>query len=228
MDCLETYHNDAITTTYRISPQGMHQACPKRMCEGRVFNIDDTILPSVILLNSKGYETHSSCGGHALGENQDLYIEFDEDVKSLPFIPEEFELRVRKGEETQRLRLIYTIKEIDPYDHFNELLAAAEILYEWALDLEPVYGTNIYLLNSDSLGSLSDFLSNAPKKAPSKEEAIQKIKEIAPDGSIELEGIDFKKEEPTPEPKQKEEPTPEPEQIEKQKRKRGRPKKEKE
>lgn len=218
MDCLETYHNDSVTTTYRISSQGLFQQCPKRMCEGKVFNIDDTILPTIVLLNSKGYETHSSCGGHALGENENLYIEFDEAVRTLPGLPPEFECRMRKTEGSSRLTLIYTIKEEDPYDHFNELLSAAEVLYNWSLDLEPVNDLSVFYLNTDSFSALSELLGNKPVKKESKEETIKKIKEIAPDGSIELEGFDKPAIKENVEGTTKEAP----------KRKRGRPKKEKE
>ena len=229
MECLDTYNNDAITTTYRISPAGLYQECPKRICDGKVYNIDDTILPSVQLLNQKGYTTVSSCGGHFESEVPELYIEFDENVKSFSHLPEGFRLKSKRINNETRLIVSYECEEDDMYEVFPSLLAAAESLYEWTEELDVVFDYSMVFFD---MKSLKDYLGNGEVKKLSPEEAqkiqAEKIKEAAPEGSIKL---DFSKStegqsvEKTPEA-ESEDSTEKTDIEEKPKKKRGRPRKE--
>ena len=227
MECLDTFKNDAVTSVHRISPYGLYQECPKRICDGKIFNIDDTILPTIQLLNQKGYATISSCGGHAESEVPKLYVEFDESVKSFPFAPVGFKVEAKRVDNTTRLIVSYEVDSEDMYDIFPELLGAAEMLYDWAEELDVIFDYSMVFFGMDSL---KDFLANGTIAQASEEDVkrikAEKIKEAAPTGTIKLDLAE--KEEVPAEAEAKNEATPlkEEEEVEKPKRKRGRPKKE--
>lgn len=65
--CLSCYE------TYEISLQ----TCPKTSCYGCVAEIDDLMLPTVMLLNQKGYCTKFCCSGHTYEKACYPYISFD-------------------------------------------------------------------------------------------------------------------------------------------------------
>ena len=58
--------------------------CPKASCYGRVVEIDELMIPTIIALNDKGYVTDFCCSGHFYDRNVP-YIFFS------PFIFEIFE-----------------------------------------------------------------------------------------------------------------------------------------
>ena len=65
--------------------------CPLRECKGRVVNIDESIAPAIIELNTRGYETQFSCSGHFNRAYLDNYIAFAVGVK-IDTAPEGFAL----------------------------------------------------------------------------------------------------------------------------------------
>jgi hypothetical protein len=65
--------------------------CPLRECKGRVVNIDESIAPAIIELNTRGYETQFSCSGHFNRAYLDNYIAFAVGVE-IDTAPEGFEL----------------------------------------------------------------------------------------------------------------------------------------
>lgn len=65
--CLECYE------TYDIPLQ----KCPKTSCYGYVEEIDDLMLPTIILLNQKGYCTKFCCSGHTYDKACYPYVAFD-------------------------------------------------------------------------------------------------------------------------------------------------------
>lgn len=66
MDCYEIYNADL-------------EFCPKVNCYGRVVEIDELMLPTIMLLNQKGYITDFCCSGHSYEEGCYPYIAFDND-----------------------------------------------------------------------------------------------------------------------------------------------------
>lgn len=65
--CLSCYE------TYEIPLQN----CPKTSCYGCVAEIDDLILPTVMMLNQKGYCTKFCCSGHTYDKACYPYVMFD-------------------------------------------------------------------------------------------------------------------------------------------------------
>lgn len=232
MECLDAFKDNAITTSYKTSMEGLYQDCPKRTCGGRIYTIDDSILPTIILLNSKGYTTYSSCGGHYLEEDTEIYIEFDESIKQLPGKPPLFRTRVRRTESGSRLVLYYKPFVDDPFEEFPELLAAAEELYEWALDIEPPFDFPYVIIDSVDLGGLMDLNSifgiNEKKETPEEKKARVKenLKKVAPTGSIQLDAPEAAAAEPAAEKAEEDKPKETPLKAKKPRRKKEDPPKE--
>lgn len=66
--CLDCYE------IYKIPLQN----CPKASCNGQVIEVDELMLPIIILLNQKGYYTEFCCSGHIYeGKECYPYIAFD-------------------------------------------------------------------------------------------------------------------------------------------------------
>lgn len=233
MYCMEEYKNDEIMSPYKTSDVGLYQECPKRSCEGKVYTIDDNLISTITILNSKGYPTYSSCAGHHLEQETECYIEFTEDVKSLPELPEGFKLRMKSTGGKSRLSIYRKPKSEDPVDQFSELVEFAEILYDWALNLEfNIKGLDIVFVDLDfDGGSPFGFLDislmgshededEKPKEPAKKKLDVDKLKETAPKGSIKLK----KTEAPAAPQEEKKE---EEQEQEPPKKKRGRPRKNK-
>lgn len=189
MYCLEEYKNDHVMTPYKSSESGLYQDCPKRACEGKVYTVDDNLIPTISILNSKGYPTHGSCAGHHLEVDTECYIEFTEAVKSVPVLPEGFKLRMRTIEGKARLSIYRKPVSDDPVDQHAELLDIADELYDWALDLDfNIDGMNVVLIDIDQFNSVSFFDSffdpqDAPEKdkkeKPKKKLNVDKLKEAS-------------------------------------------------
>lgn len=188
MDCLEQFDNEAIASQFRTSAEGMYQDCPKIVCGGKVYSISDTIIPTIIALNSKGYITYSSSGGNHMEDEGKVYIEFATSVESLPNVPIGFQTENKLVGDGVRIKVYYEPVSPDPYDQFPEILSACEELYEWALDLEYVSTFSIfYFMPQD--GEFDTFEEmNTPKKEKEAVKGldIEKLKEKAPGGTIKL------------------------------------------
>lgn len=242
--CMEEYKNDEIMSPYKTSDAGLYQDCPKRACEGKVYNIDDSLVSTITVLNSKGYPTYSSCAGHHLEQDTECYIEFTEDVKSIPELPEGFKLRMKSVGDKSRLAIYRRPKAEDPIDQFSELMEFAEILYEWAIHLEfNIQGLDIVFIDLDLDDSPFGFLDISPygpnkeddqktNKKTKKKLDVDKLKESAPTASIKLKRAEEEKEvneqivdkDPAKESSKDTDPTEE-NKEDTPKKKRGRPKK---
>ena len=73
--CLDCYE------TYKIPLQN----CPKTSCNGQVIEVDELMLPIVMLLNQKGYHTEFCCAGHIYEQKNCCYpyIVFDSDLNEV-------------------------------------------------------------------------------------------------------------------------------------------------
>jgi hypothetical protein len=65
MGCYEVYDRDL-------------GRCPKRDCDAQVVEIDELMLPTIKILNEKGYITDFCCSGHIYDNGGGAYILFDE------------------------------------------------------------------------------------------------------------------------------------------------------
>lgn len=239
---MEEYKNDEIMSPFKTSDTGLYQDCPKRACNGKVYNIDDNLISTIMILNSKGFPTYSSCAGHQLEIGTETYIEFSDEVKSLPMLPEGFKLRMKTIGGVTRLSIYRKPESEDPVSEHAELLDFAEILYEWALNLDfNIDGMEVVFVNLDdefaslTFSSLYDaFRGNGeneeedkPKDSKKKLD-VNKLKESAPKASIKLKRTEseVKAEEQDVQKETADEDLPkEGKKEEKPKAKRGRPKK---
>lgn len=64
--CLECYETYQMHLPY----------CPKTSCHGEIIEIDDLMLPTIMLLNQKGYYTAFCCSGHAYEGSCYPYVAF--------------------------------------------------------------------------------------------------------------------------------------------------------
>lgn len=64
LDCYETYKTDLSN-------------CPKTSCNGHIVEIDELMLPIIMLLNQKGYITEHCCSGHIYDDCCYPYVIFD-------------------------------------------------------------------------------------------------------------------------------------------------------
>ena len=122
---------------------------PKRLCKhcgGLLVQIDEMMLPTISLLNKKGYRTVFCCSGHAYDLLNNPYMFFEtyicfENYVSLPNIPDGFH---RNGDfYGGRFSIGKNIFD-DWSDTYRqaELLKNNLILLEWALAL-PQHESNI-------------------------------------------------------------------------------------
>lgn len=236
--CMEEYKNDEIMSPYKTSDNGLYQDCPKRACDGKIYNIDDNLISTVMILNSKGFPTYSSCAGHQLEVGTETYIEFSEEVKSLPVLPEGFKLRMRTIGGKTRLLIYRRPLSVDPVSEHAELLDFAEILYEWAMDLDFNFDhSDIVFIDMNSDNPFASFFSafygdadeddeDEKPKDKKRKLNVDKLKESAPKASIKLKRTEAESPSSEEAPGLKEqEPAKEDKKTDKPKTKRGRPKK---
>lgn len=129
-DCYQVYDSKLI------SPKDGEYICPLSNCGGSLDTIDELLLPTLIMLNEKGYlPKYSSLGHcHPLSEIPwvDTYIGFDEicapDFENLP-----------KGFEIEKKSDTVVICKTHDTDNektlFFSLLDTAKDLYLWAESL---------------------------------------------------------------------------------------------
>lgn len=110
-------------------------SCPKRECLGQVADIDELILPAIILLNEKGYFTEYCCSGHFhSGTSTSAYILFDQSVKQVdvPALPKGFTF------DTRNQNLVCIRRELrakDRYDLHRKAVEASVDVLEWVKSL---------------------------------------------------------------------------------------------
>ena len=87
-DCGNIYNSDLITNKYQ---DGYYCPCPNIKCNGRIFECDELMIPAIIELNQKGYDTQYCCSGHIWDYLGTGYISFYPEVfgtnESLPAPP---------------------------------------------------------------------------------------------------------------------------------------------
>jgi hypothetical protein len=128
--CWELYRSSSGTILDGYS-------CPKRDCQGHVADIDELLLPAIVLLNEKGYMTKNCCSGHFhAGTSDSAYIQFEETVEQedLPVLPKGFKF------DTGNQNLVCIRRELRAKDQFDLHRKAVESsidVLEWARTIEP-------------------------------------------------------------------------------------------
>lgn len=61
MECYEIY-------------DGQMQMCPKANCAGEIVEIDELMIPTIKMLNEKGYMTEFCCSGHTYDNGCNTYV----------------------------------------------------------------------------------------------------------------------------------------------------------
>lgn len=91
--------------------------CPKSICSYEVVEIDDLMIPTIRLLNQKGYTTEFCCSGHTYDDGCTSYVclhnfitdileeEWIEEIKQV--LPESWEMEI---DEQNRINFSHQIK----------------------------------------------------------------------------------------------------------------------
>lgn len=123
--------------------------CPTKGCSSPLIEIDDGILPIILVLNEKGYDTHTSCSGHMYDGRPEIILGmFDDDIikdsieSHLDSLPKDFTY-----EPTPKGKPIYITKRWDIYKNRDtnerlklkiELQNSLARLGEWVLSLPDI------------------------------------------------------------------------------------------
>ena len=113
--------------------------CPKVGCNGSMYEVDELMLPTIKILNEKGYTTKFCCSGHYYHSNSSGYLWFEEWVE-LPNLPEGFS--IDKNTEVGiciRPTRAFDRNHYEPtYKDFSIICDEAKSLFEWAANLPEV------------------------------------------------------------------------------------------
>lgn len=127
LDCGEVYESNLLN----INDLFEDIFCPKTNCCGTLIEIDELLLPTIKLLNNKGYTTKYCCSGHYSGQHPQSYIMFDKGI-DVPYLPKGF-----KKETFNNYISIVSITELKKptYKDFYQICDNAKILLKWAIGL---------------------------------------------------------------------------------------------
>lgn len=172
MSCFESYSNDiSLLKSFREEDQ-VYYICPKRGCRGDIVEIDDILIPTIVLLNEKGYYTTSSCSGHLDELNTTAYIMFDESIDKLPSTPPGFKMSAAIHKDGgKNVTISKTIVGRSSIETFQMILTTALHLYAWAISLpyaEEENGIDIFFVNEDFIDEI--FNQNNSEGNSKKEE----------------------------------------------------------
>lgn len=127
LECGEIYNSEQLN----LSPFLEDILCPKSSCYGYLVEIDELLIPTIKLLNDKGYTTNYCCSGHYSDNNTRCYILFAEGI-DIPNIPKRFK-KVKFGD-CISLESLYSSKR-QSYRDFYEICDNAKTLLKWAISL---------------------------------------------------------------------------------------------
>ena len=127
LDCREVYDSS------HLNINGIFDEiwCPKTNCHGILFEIDELLIPTIKVLNEKGYITKFCCSGHYTGQHPKSYITFEDDI-DIPYVPNGFTKQVYSTGIT-----IESDQPLRPptYKEFYQICDNAKILLKWAISL---------------------------------------------------------------------------------------------
>lgn len=79
LDCGAVYNSVNLNIDARITEDNPYGdvVCPKANCEGELIEVDELLIPTIWILNQKGYMTEDSCSGHYTSDRCRTYIKFE-------------------------------------------------------------------------------------------------------------------------------------------------------
>lgn len=127
LDCGEVYDSCNLNINELLEEVW----CPKTNCCGTLIEIDELLIPTIKLLNDKGYYTEFCCSGHYTGQHPRAYIKFREGI-DIPTIPKGFTKEIHND--------CVLIESITPlrkptFKDFYAICDNAKILLKWANSL---------------------------------------------------------------------------------------------
>jgi len=126
LDCYEIYEDNIKETENKNG----NIRCPKRTCYGDVVQIDELLIPTIILLNKKGYRTSYCCSGHfTTSMYENAYIMFKHNCQP-PTIPKGFNGEYNFASQAYVIRKWF--KEDVEKERVENTLTTALELYKWA------------------------------------------------------------------------------------------------
>lgn len=135
LDCGEVYDPLALN----LNETYEYIKCPKTNCCGYLIEVDELMIPTIQILNKKGYATRFCCSGHYTGQHPNAYIMF-EDWVDIPSVPEGFN---KEDNENDCITIRSTLPFNQPsLEDFKSICDNAKILLDWAIslpDYEPEY-----------------------------------------------------------------------------------------
>ena len=130
MYCGEVYNKDNIV----FDKYNEWNQCPKANCDGYIVDIDEEILPHIMLLNNKGYATQYCCQGHLNNSVARLYILF-ENIYYFDDLPKGF---IEEDPTGNRTCISFEPKSKNNKQKYKELLKARINLYDWIYKLDDI------------------------------------------------------------------------------------------
>lgn len=107
------------------------QPCPKSTCIGKVVEVDELLLPTIIELNKKKYFTKYCCSGHYYQNPVSSYIMFEDDI-DIPSLPKGYVLENEKN----TIRKSFSDHcDAKNYKYVFEIYENAKSLLKWAKSL---------------------------------------------------------------------------------------------
>ena len=132
------------TSCYEVYNKDLGR-CPKVNCEQQVVEIDELMLPVIIILNKKGYMTDFCCSGHCYLEHNYPYIAFSdileelfqyEEIKTVfKDLPAPWMLEEPNGLRTNMYCLRCHIEEDDGLKKYKAIIDANYALLEFVTKL---------------------------------------------------------------------------------------------
>jgi hypothetical protein len=111
--------------------------CPRRECAGTIWDIDEMLLPTIILLNEKGYATSQCCSGHFHSKTYAFgYISFGHYIEApcLGIMPSD-KFQLEEGDRTGVV-IRWRLHSADQYELHGKILETSIELLNWAIGLK--------------------------------------------------------------------------------------------
>ena len=128
LKCFEVYDKEKV-----IADQNFN-ICPKSNCVGQLIEVDELMLPTIKILNQKGYYTKYCCSGHYYHQIVDGYIMFSNGI-NIPFIPNGFHKEIYNDNVVIRNDIISKPGKRPGINDFKKICDNAKTLVDWAIKL---------------------------------------------------------------------------------------------
>ena len=130
LDCYEIYDKDKIYKNDFYDYIG----CPKTNCVGELIEIDELMIPTIKILNQKGYYTKFCCSGHYYDQHPNGYIMFEEDI-DVPNLPKGWNKEEHGNYVVIRSSISYEVGKRPTIKDFKKICDNAKTLVDWAIKL---------------------------------------------------------------------------------------------